>query len=66
VQYDWDGKSKQQLIDQAGSQLELGMTEQVVYVRGTGQPVALAEKIADALQDLRDNLKATESSTHRR
>src|SRR5215831_5908536 len=66
VQYDWDGKSTQQLNEQAGSLLELGMTEQVLYVRGTAQPVALAEKIANALPDLRDNLKATESSTHRR
>ena len=66
VQFDWDGKSKQELIERSGAYLERGMTEQVVYVRGTGQPVALAEKIADALPDVRDNLKASESSTHRR
>ncbi|HET7468013.1 MAG TPA: TIGR03560 family F420-dependent LLM class oxidoreductase [Candidatus Dormibacteraeota bacterium] len=66
VQFDWDGKSKQELIERSGAYLERGMTEQVVYVRGTAQPVALAEKVADALPDVRDNLKASGSSTHRR
>ncbi len=52
LQYGWDGASRQQLVDQAGAYLEQGVTEQVIYLRGA-DPVRLAEKIAEALPDLR-------------
>jgi len=52
VQFDWDGKDRNQLIDLSGRLLELGVTEQVIYVRGD-QPVAQAEKVAEAVPDLR-------------
>ena len=52
LQYGWDGASRQQLLEQCGAYLEQGVTEQVVYLRG-GAPARLAEKIADALPDLR-------------
>jgi len=52
IQFDWDGKDRSQLIDLSGGLLELGITEQVIYIRGD-QPVALAEKIAEAVPELR-------------
>ncbi len=52
LQFDWDGKDRGQLIDLSGKLLELGVTEQVLYVRGD-DPVGVAHKIADALPELR-------------
>ena len=52
LQYDWDGKSKAQLLELSGRLLELGVTEQVLYVRGEN-PVSVAEKIAESLPELR-------------
>jgi F420-dependent oxidoreductase-like protein len=52
LQFGWDGEDRGQLIDLCGRLLEVGVTEQVIYLRGA-QPVALAEKIAEALPDLR-------------
>jgi alkanesulfonate monooxygenase SsuD/methylene tetrahydromethanopterin reductase-like flavin-dependent oxidoreductase (luciferase family) len=52
LQFGWDGEDRGQLIDLCGRLLEVGVTEQVIYRRGA-QPVALAEKIAEALPDLR-------------
>ena len=52
LQFDWDGSSRQQLLDMSGKLLELGVTEQVVYVRGE-RPVTQAERLAEALPDLR-------------
>src|ERR1700694_3311008 len=52
LQFDWDGKDRSKLIDLSGSLLELGITEQVVYVRGD-QPVELSEKIGETLPELR-------------
>ena len=67
VQYDWDGESKQQLLDQAGSLLELGVTEQVIYLRGPGaEPATRAEKLASALADLRALDPAARQSRHDR
>ena len=66
VQFDWDGKSAGELVEQSGAFLERGITEQVIYLRGPGlEPVARAEKLAALLPDLRHNQSA-ESSTHRR
>ncbi len=52
LQFGWDGNDRGELLDLSGRLLELGITEQVLYLRG-GQPEALAEKIAEALPDLR-------------
>jgi len=52
LQFDWDGGSREQLLDLSGKLLELGVTEQVVYVRGE-RPVVQAERLAEALPDLR-------------
>src|SRR5229473_672618 len=52
LQFGWDGKDRGELIDLCGQLLELGVTEQVIYLRGE-RPDALAEKIAEALPDLR-------------
>src|ERR1700686_4355396 len=58
LQFGWDGVDRGQLLDLCAQYLELGVTEQVIYLRGA-QPVALAEKIADALPDLRKLGRAT-------
>jgi F420-dependent oxidoreductase-like protein len=58
LQFGWDGADRQQLLDLCGKYLELGVTEQVIYLRG-GQPEALAAKIAEALPDLRKLDRAT-------
>jgi F420-dependent oxidoreductase-like protein len=58
IQFGWDGVDGGQLLDLCAQYLELGVTEQVIYLRGA-QPVALAEKIADALPDLRKLERAT-------
>lgn len=65
LQFDWDGKSKDELIEKSGKLVELGITEQVMYVRGTAQPVALAEKIADLLPELRQNERKSPAVTRR-
>jgi hypothetical protein len=58
IQFGWDGVDRGQLLELCAQYLELGVTEQVIYLRGA-QPVALAEKIADALPDLRKLERAT-------
>jgi hypothetical protein len=52
IQFGWDGADRGHLLDLCGRFLEMGVTEQVIYLRG-GQPVALAGKVAEALPDLR-------------
>ncbi|GAC1511446.1 MAG: LLM class flavin-dependent oxidoreductase [Candidatus Dormibacteraceae bacterium] len=52
IQFGWDGEDRHQLIELCAQFLELGVTEQVIYLR-LGQPEALAEKVADVLPDLR-------------
>ncbi len=67
LQFGWDGKDRGELIDLCGRLLEVGVTEQVIYLRGE-QPVALAERIAEMLPDLRKLQSAatmTPESTHR-
>jgi F420-dependent oxidoreductase-like protein len=58
LQFGWDGADRGQLLDLCGRYLELGVTEQVIYLRG-GQPEALAAKIAEALPALRKLDRAT-------
>ena len=52
IQFGWDGEDRHHLIELCAQFLELGVTEQVIYLRGA-QPEALAEKVADVLPDLR-------------
>jgi len=52
IQFGWSGEDRQQLIEMCVQFLELGVTEQVIYLRGD-RPEALAEKVAAALPDLR-------------
>ncbi len=52
LQFGWDGKARSELVDLCARYLELGVTEQVLYVRGE-QPERMAEKIAEALPELR-------------
>ena len=58
LQFGWDGEDRSQLLELCGRYLELGVTEQVIYLRGD-HPVALAEKIAEMLPDLRKLERAT-------
>jgi F420-dependent oxidoreductase-like protein len=52
LQFGWDGASRDELAERCGAYLEQGITEQVLYLRGS-EPVRLAEKIAELLPDLR-------------
>ena len=52
LQFGWDGKDRSTLLEESARYLELGFTEQVIYVRG-GKPGDLAGKIADLLPELR-------------
>ena len=52
IQFDWDGRDRGELLELCGRLLELGVTEQVIYLRGQ-EPVAFAAKVAEALPDLR-------------
>ncbi|TMD31984.1 MAG: TIGR03560 family F420-dependent LLM class oxidoreductase [Chloroflexi bacterium] len=52
LQFGWDGADRGELIDLCGRLLEVGVTEQVIYLRGEHLD-ALAEKVAEALPDLR-------------
>jgi alkanesulfonate monooxygenase SsuD/methylene tetrahydromethanopterin reductase-like flavin-dependent oxidoreductase (luciferase family) len=52
LQFGWDGRSRDELIQECGAYLEQGVTEQVLYLRGA-EPVRLAEKMAEALPELR-------------
>jgi F420-dependent oxidoreductase-like protein len=65
LQFDWDGKDKGELIDMSGKFLELGITEQVIYLRRGGEPVAVAEKAAALLPELRQNERKSPEVTRR-
>src|SRR5260370_15873465 len=52
IQFGWGGEDRHQLVELCGQYLELGVTEQVIYLR-RGQPEALAAKVAEALPELR-------------
>jgi F420-dependent oxidoreductase-like protein len=66
IQFGWDGKDRRQLVELCARYLELGVTEQVIYLRGA-QPAALAEKVAEVLPDLRklERERMTPDSAHR-
>jgi F420-dependent oxidoreductase-like protein len=52
LQFGWDGKDRGRLLDESARYLELGFTEQVIYLRGE-DPGTLAGKVGDLLTDLR-------------
>ena len=58
IQFGWDGVDRQELLELCARYRDLGVSEQVIYLRG-GQPEALATKIAEALPDLRKLDRAT-------
>jgi hypothetical protein len=66
IQFGWDGKDRSELLELSAGYLEVGVTEQVIYLRGA-EPERLAEKIAEALPELRKLGRATMTpdSAHR-
>jgi len=58
IQFGWDGKDRRELLELSAGYLELGVTEQVVYLRGA-EPERLADKMAAVLPDLRKLERAT-------
>jgi F420-dependent oxidoreductase-like protein len=52
LQFGWDGTDRSSLLDESARYLELGFTEQVIYLRGS-DPSTTAGKVADLLPDLR-------------
>ncbi len=52
IQFSWDGKDRPALIELSGRYLELGITEQILYLRGE-HPAQNASAIAEVLPDLR-------------
>ena len=66
IQFGWDGADRRKLVELCGQYLEVGVTEQVIYLRGR-EPEALAGKIAEVLPDLRklERERMTPDSAHR-
>jgi F420-dependent oxidoreductase-like protein len=52
IQFGWDGLDRAELLDVSARYLELGVTEQVLYLRGEDVE-ALASQAAEALPELR-------------
>ena len=52
IQFLWDGKDKGEVTEQSARYFELGITEQIVYMRGE-HPERSAAKIAEMLPELR-------------
>jgi F420-dependent oxidoreductase-like protein len=52
LQFGWDGRDRNELIELSGAYLERGITEQIVYLRGPA-PVDIAHKVAESLPELR-------------
>lgn len=52
LQYGWESGDRGELIELAGRYYELGVTEQVIYVRGE-RPSDVAERVAELLPELR-------------
>jgi hypothetical protein len=52
IQFGWDGRDRRELLETCGGYLELGVTEQVIYLRGA-RPEELAARVAEALPELR-------------
>jgi F420-dependent oxidoreductase-like protein len=52
LQFGWDGADRSSLLEESARYLELGFTEQVIYLRGP-DPSITAGKVADLLAELR-------------
>src|SRR5207245_10832887 len=52
LQFFWDGQSRDEVREQSAKYLEMGITEQVVYMRGDN-PDKSAAKLAELLPELR-------------
>jgi F420-dependent oxidoreductase-like protein len=52
LQFGWDGVDRASLLEESARYLELGFTEQVIYLRGP-DAAGVAGKVADLLTDLR-------------
>ena len=52
LQFGWESEEPGDLIELSGKYYELGVTEQVIYLRGD-HPERTAEKIAELLPELR-------------
>jgi len=52
IQFQWDGQDRGQVLEQSGTFFELGVTEQVIYMRGE-RPDRTAAKVAEMLPELR-------------
>jgi F420-dependent oxidoreductase-like protein len=52
LQFGWDGAESASLLDESARYLELGFTEQVIYLRGP-DPGRVAGKVAELLPELR-------------
>jgi len=52
LQFGWDGADRGSLLEESSRYLELGFTEQVIYLRGSDAGT-LAGKVADLLPELR-------------
>jgi len=52
LQFGWDGADRALLLDESARYLELGFTEQVIYLRGPDS-VRVAGKVAELLPELR-------------
>ena len=52
IQFFWDGKSRDEVLEQSGKFFELGITEQIIYMRGE-QPDRTAARLAEMLPELR-------------
>ncbi|HEV2033319.1 MAG TPA: TIGR03560 family F420-dependent LLM class oxidoreductase [Candidatus Dormibacteraeota bacterium] len=52
LQFNWDGADRGSLLEESARYLELGFTEQVIYLRGADAGT-LAGKVADLLPELR-------------
>ncbi|TMC36562.1 MAG: TIGR03560 family F420-dependent LLM class oxidoreductase, partial [Chloroflexi bacterium] len=52
IQFLWDGQDRAQVLEQSGTFFELGVTEQVIYMRGE-RPDRTAAKVAEMLPELR-------------
>lgn len=64
LQFGWDGKDRRELLELSARYLELGVTEQVIYLRGDN-PEGLAAKIAEVLPDMRQNDRKSAQTTRR-
>jgi F420-dependent oxidoreductase-like protein len=60
LQFGWDGKDNGPLLEESARYLELGFTEQVIYLRGA-DPGTLAAKVGDLLPELRRIQRARSS-----